>query len=505
MTPDKLQNQRNLDARFAGGLAWTAGTKWATQILTWTSLLAVAHLLSGSDYGVGEMAGVLTNTSNVLAEFGIGTAVLHMPELSRKTLVQLNTFSCLLCAGIFALASLAAPWVAAFFHSDHLAIFVVNNSLLLFTGLQAVPMGLLARDMDYRRLSLLEAATVTVQSVCTILTAWLGWGYWALFAGNAAGRLTGTILVCFWKPAGFAWPRWNEIRRPAELGRQTAIGRIAGALYSQADGIVVGRLLGEAALGNYRIAMTLASSPAEKVSSLLMRTATPLFANIKDDLAQVRRYYRTLVELLSLLVIPMMVGLAIVAPLAVPLVFGSNWAPAVDPVRWLALFMIVRTLSTLSEQVLISQQLTRFTMRISIFSAVVMPVAFVIGAQQQGMGGVAAAWIFASPLTLIPLTLILLPTIQLPFRQYAATLLPSVVGSTAMGLALLVLRGWLPSASQSPKIALALQIMLGAAVYAAVVMGFFGETVRRYIHFFQDMRAHSQRPAPSPKTNTEQS
>ena len=90
MTPDKLHDQRNLDARFAGGLAWTAGAKWATQILTWASLLAVARLLSPSDYGVGQMAGTLTVVSNVMAEFGIGTAVLHMPELSRKTLAQLH-------------------------------------------------------------------------------------------------------------------------------------------------------------------------------------------------------------------------------------------------------------------------------------------------------------------------------------------------------------------------------------------------------------------------------
>src|ERR1700683_5255689 len=101
MTPDEFQDRRALDVKFTGGLAWTAGAKWATQALTWASVLAVARLVSKEDYGIGDMAGMFVNITNVLAEFGIGTAVLHMPELDRKTLGQLHMFSMLLCSGFF--------------------------------------------------------------------------------------------------------------------------------------------------------------------------------------------------------------------------------------------------------------------------------------------------------------------------------------------------------------------------------------------------------------------
>jgi PST family polysaccharide transporter len=493
MLPNKLEDQRNLDHKFAGGLAWTAGAKWATQVLTWASLLAVTRLLSPSDYGVAEMAGIFALVTNVMGEFGIGTAVLHMPELSRKTLAQLHSFSCLLCAGIFALATLATPLVASFFHTEHLLIFIANNTLLLLTGFQAVPMGLLSRDMDYRRLSLLEATGVTVQSIVTVIAAFLGWGYWALFAGNLAGRLVGTILVCSWKHAGFAWPRWRDIHAPAQLGWQTAIGRTAWALYSLADGIVVGRMLGVAVLGNYRIAMNVASAPAEKVSTLLMRTATPLFANVKDDHGLVRRFYLIMVEILSLIVTPAMVGLAVVAPLAIPVVFGARWNAASAPVRWLALFMIVRTMGILTEQVLISQKMTRFTMRMSIVNLAMMPVAFVVGALWQGMTGVAAAWLYLSPLTIVPLLLVLFHTIHLPYRSYLAALIPAITGSAGMCLALLAIRQILP-ASWPAQITLAVQVAVGAAVYGAILILAFRERVLRYVRFLQDLRKGKTSP-----------
>src|SRR6266540_2075467 len=84
-------SHRKLDAALAGGLAWTAGAKWVTQLVTWISVLVAARLLSPSDFGVVEMAGIVGTLTIVLAEFGIGSAVLQMQELDQKILAQLNT------------------------------------------------------------------------------------------------------------------------------------------------------------------------------------------------------------------------------------------------------------------------------------------------------------------------------------------------------------------------------------------------------------------------------
>ena len=50
-------------------------------MFSWAALLILARLLSKSDYGTGEMAGFLFALTNTLAEFGVGTAALHMKEL----------------------------------------------------------------------------------------------------------------------------------------------------------------------------------------------------------------------------------------------------------------------------------------------------------------------------------------------------------------------------------------------------------------------------------------
>ena len=481
--------KRKLDSHFVGGVAWTAGAKWATQLLSWGYLFIVARLLSTSDFGISEMASYFFLLTNVLAEFGVGTAVLQMQELEKRTLVQLHTFSCMLGSIAFVSSSLAAPLIALFFHNEHLTNLIrFNNLAFLLIGFQAVPLGLLQRDMDYRRLSIAEATQMVILSSLTVLAAWTGFGYWSFVIGAFIGKLTGLVLVSYWKPMPFAMPRWREIRRPIELGRQAAIGRLAWAFYTQSDGIIIGRVLGDSSLGVYRMAMNLASAPAEKVSTLIMRATGPLFAKVQNDPALVRRYLLILTEVLTMIELPLMVGLGMVAPEAVRVILEPKWAGLVSPLRWLVVFMTMRTLGTLIEQVLISQRATRFTMRLSLLNLLMMPVAFFFMAHWKGSSGVAASWVVLAPVTVFPLVLKVIQTVHARSLDFLNALLPAVSSCAVMVAVLFGLRMWLVNQSLPALASLITQVVAGTIVYGAVLIGFFGGRVQRYVRFLRDMR-----------------
>ena len=489
MSGESGSDPRTLDRHFAGGVAWTASAKWATQLLSWGSVFIVARLLSTADFGISEMASYFAVLTSVLAEFGVGTAVLQMRELERKTLLQLNTFACLVGAVAYVLSFFAAPLVASFFHNQNLTNLIrVNNLGFLIIGFQSVPLGLLQRDMDYRRLSFAEAFQALLLAVITIAAAWSGLGYWSLVIGAVLSKAAGTVLMCSWKPLSFAAPHWEEIRAPIQFGRQAAIGRLAWVCYTQSDGIVTGRVLGDSVLGVYRMAMNLASAPAEKISTLIMRAAGPLFAKVQSDLTQVRRYFLILVEVLTMVELPLMLGLGMVAPQAIQAVLGAKWAGAAGPLRWLVLFMTMRTLGTLMEQVLISQRATAFMMRMSLFNLVVMPAAFVVGAHWKGPSGVAASWIILAPLTLFPTVWKALRTIHLSVRELALALAPASIGAGAMVGVVFGLRLWLESKSLSLFLSLALQIAVGALVYSGILLGLFRARILRYYRFLRSLR-----------------
>ena len=480
---------RKLDTLFAGGLAWAAGAKGFTQLFTWLSVLIAARLLTPADYGLVGMAGFFYVLTNVMAEFGVGTVVLQMQELSDDVLSQLHSFSCLMCAGIFVLAELVSPLIASFFHSDQLVkVLLVNNLTFLITGFQAVPLGLLQKEMDYRRISLVEVAMVMVQSLVVVASALGGLGYWSLVAGAIAGKSAAAITAYAWKPVSYRTPHWKDIRGPLRLGHQSAIGSFAWVFYTLSDGVIVGRILGDSMLGMYQMAMNFASLPAEKISTMLMRAARPLFAKLQSDIPMVRRYFLILLEALAMSVLPLMLGLALVAPEAVVVVLGSKWAPAATPMTWLALFVSIRTMSTLCDQVLVCLRQSSFTMKLALLNLLVMPVAFIISAKLGGISAVAASWLVLAPVTVLPITIRLMRTIHIGYREMFLAVWPAVAGSIAMTLSVMGARWWLAESLSGP-LRLVVLIAVGAIGYLAVLAGPFREKIKRYFRFVRGFTA----------------
>jgi PST family polysaccharide transporter len=358
---------------------------------------------------------------------------------------------------------------------------------LIITGLQSVPNGLLERDLDYRRLSVGESVTTVVQSAVTVGMAFAGFAYWSLVVGATAGRLAGAGLTYHWKPVPFAFPRWRQIHAPMRLGAHIAIGRIAFTAYTMADGVVVGRSLGGAALGAYQMAMSLANAPSEKIGTLIMRVTGPLFARVQKDRELVPRYFKIITESLSLAVFPLLLGLAVVAPDAVRVLLGPKWTAVVEPLRWLAVFTCARTLATLCGQVLTSLRYTRFNMLVSLLSFAVMPAAFVL-ASRWGTGAVAASWLILAPVTVLPLIVKLLGAIGMRYRDYCRVLLPSLAGCALMAAAALAVRLSLGATLAHAAVRLPLQVAAGGAAYLAFLGIFYRPILDRYFQFLLGLR-----------------
>jgi teichuronic acid exporter len=344
-------------------------------------------------------------------------------------------------------------------------------------------LALLQRAMDYKRLSVSEAVAALTQAVATVVAALAGLKYWSLVIGAILGKTTGAALNYYWQPVAFRAPRWDQIRSAIRMGGQIATSRLAWSAYTQSDGIVVGRILGESALGTYQMALTLASAPAEKISTLIMRAGGPLFARIQNDAVLVRRYFGIILEGLAFAVFPLMLGLAMVAPDAVNTILGPKWVAVAAPLTWLAIFVTLRTVSALCDQVLVSLRRTGFTMGMSLMNLALMPAAFLI-ASRWGINAVAASWLALSPVTVFPLILKVGRAADISIRNMITAVMPAVIASAAMLSTVALVRRW-PTGGLSRSV---VEICARGAIYALVLSVFFRERVRRYIRFLRSLR-----------------
>ena len=474
-----------LDRALVGGFAWTVGAKWLSQLVSWPAVLITAHFLSPADYGLNETAGFYFVVTNVVAEFGIGMAVLQMRELDMAVAAQLNTFATALGVLAFLISVAAAPLIAAFFRAPALHDLVMVASLsFILTSTEAIPLGLLQRDMDYRRLSFAESVQAVLTSCVSVACAYSGMRYWSLVIGNLAGRAGNIALVVYWRPVRFAWPRRSEVLAPLRFGMDIAVQRIVGTLNNLSDVMVIGRTLGQAPVGAYRLAANLATTPAEKIGGLIMRVTGPLFSRVQHDKELMLRYFLIFSETLAMTIFPLLFGLAIVAPETVVLLLGAKWAMAGAPLRWLALAVSIRTTLPLLNQILATLRLTRFGMWMTFLTFAVMPIAFYV-ASSRGIGAVAAAWLLMSPITVLPVALRVFREIGCGIMQYLNALLPAIVGSGAMLLAIIALRSRLVLHGWPGLIA---EVVVGGLAYCICLWVLYRHRVMRFVRFFAGLR-----------------
>jgi PST family polysaccharide transporter len=467
-TGDLLPAPTAKHTSLAANLAWRALANWSSQLVSWAALLVVVRLLSPEDFGLVGMSVVLYWYLRYLGDFGIMATVIRHQDLSQETLAQLNTMGAVFGTGSFLLACLFAWPAALFFKTPRMALVAVVICIALIpVGLRSVPEGLLNKEMRFKSLSLFDALAGMVSAAVTVLLAGLGFHYWALVLGNLLSEITRCAIILSVRHHRFAWPRIATIREPLTFGRNVLLGGFAWSTYNTVDNVTAGRVLGQAALGLYGMAWTLANIPLEKIVSLVSTLIPAYLARVQTDLAALRNYVRVLTEAIALAMFPATIGLALVARDAVPLVMGPKWNGMVAPLEVLCVYAAFRSVVSLLPKVLIAVGNARFVMRVEVSGLVLMPIAFYIGSH-WGITGIAFGWVFAYPIIALAHYWKVLATIEMGVGDYISALRPAFDGSVAMAVAVGVLQWTLPS-SHFQWLRLMVEIGGGAAVYIATV------------------------------------
>src|SRR3989441_6264781 len=217
---------RALDRSLLRGVAWTAAAKWASQALGWASWLIVARLLTAEDYGLVGMAAIYLGLITLVAEFGLGTAVLAVRELSVAQINQLNGLAVLLgLASLVASCAVAIP-LGRFFHAPQLPLVVAAMSTtFVITSFKTVPLALLQRELRFKALALIDVGQALVLAISMIGLAVAGFRYWTLVCGGVLGALILAGGVLRLRRPPFEWPRLESLKHAATLRSNVLMSR----------------------------------------------------------------------------------------------------------------------------------------------------------------------------------------------------------------------------------------------------------------------------------------
>lgn len=382
---------RNLTARATHAAWWSAieiGARYGVQLAV---TMALARLLSPSDFGLMAMVLVSTTFAALLVEGGLGSALVQKQAANADDETGVFLVNLGMGLSLALLLWLLAPPIARFFQQPGLAPLLQLLAWLLPLGaLATVPNALLSKRLDFRRRAGAELFASVGSALLALWLAWRGTGVWSLAwqaIAGAALRAAALWILSGWRPRG----RFDGASFPGlvRFGGPLLLANVLSVASLRLQSLLIGRLFDARTLGYYAMAQDTQQAPAQFMSGLLNRVGLPMFSTVATQPDKLAGALRLALRLSMFLFAPCMAGIAVAAQPIVRVLYGPQWDDVAPLLSVLALAAMFWPLHVLNLAALGALGRADLVLRLEIVKGLVTIPLVLLAAPR---GAMAVAW-----------------------------------------------------------------------------------------------------------------
>ena len=428
--PDRKELSRSV----ASGVRWTTFALFGVQGARIIFSLVLAAALGPTSFGIVGQATIYVALTGIFLDAGFGVTIIQRENLTDEDIGSVSWMNATLAVSVSALTVLMAPAIANFFNTPELTnVLRVLSITVLLKGLTVVPRALMSRYMRFRDLSVIEVVATVIGGIVGIVAAFKGASYWALVIQTVTTDFLYVVGVRIAQRGG-SWKFSRKSMR--EVGGYSA--SVMGSQFlwytkDNADNLLIAKFLSPAALANYSLGFRVMLVPIQTFSQVVVRVMLPTFARLQkfpDDMA---RYFLRSSRAISLMTFPMMIGIILTSPKAIPWLIGEKWSSAVVPMQFLAITAAHQSVLSLGGPVLFATGKASWQLRFSLLTTVLSIGAFAVGLQ-WGINGVAGTFMLVG-LLLAPLMVMLIGRVMpVTVLGWLTSISPAIAGCALMSI-----------------------------------------------------------------------
>lgn len=483
---------------FAGqvrsALIWRSGSQIIGQMINWASTFIVINLLNPADYGLFALTAVILAFLSFLNGYGFASALVQSESVEPRRIRQAFGLLLLLNGVLAALQFFGAPLVAAYYDQPIVAdLLRVQALIYLATPFIALPEVMLSRALDFRRIAAVNLIASLSGAITALVGAYSGMGVWTLVAAPIAMFWTRAIGLTIVSRL-LVWPSF-DFRGSGNLfayGFAVLASQFFWLVQTQSDVAIAGRQLPLEELGLYTTALFLTQIIATKFVPPLNDVAFPAFARIQDNPAALRWNFLKAIRMVTLVTMPLYLGLSVTAEALIASIFAPKWAGMVPLVSLLALAMPFVTLQILFAPLSFGTGNARIPTYTSLGGAIMFGTAFLVGVQ-WGAKGLVYGWLVAAPLLLVLTILLSRRASHVGLVDVGLAVLPALGCAGAMAILVALIDAFTPVRSLPALVRLAALVSAGGISYAVLLWTFERTTVDELIRLVR--RKPADQPA----------
>ena len=327
-------------ATIISSLIWKFLERIGIQGTQFVVSIILARLLAPESFGLVAIVTIIIAIANVFIQSGLGTALIQKKNADDVDFSSVFYTSLFLAAVIYGIIFLTTPFIANFYNNEALIPIIRVLTLILFIGVfNSIQYAYVARNMMFKKLFYRSIGAIIPSSIIGISLAFTGFGVWALVAQQLSNSAISVIIMWFtipWRPKRlFSLQRLKSL---FSFGWKLLLSSILDTVYSQIQGIVIGKMFSPANLAFYDRGSHFPYLIVNNINNSIQSVMLPSLSAHQDDRPQVKKMMRRAIVTSSFLIIPMMAGLAAIAEPLLLIILGDQWLPCVPFVRIFCFF-----------------------------------------------------------------------------------------------------------------------------------------------------------------------
>lgn len=317
----------------AENLFWKFFERISAQTVSLVVSLVLARLLSPSDYGVVAIVMIFITFANIFVSDGFGSALIQKKGATVLDYCSVLYFNVLFSVVLYIVLFFTAPLIADFYGEGYEILVPVLRVLALrlpLTSVNSIQQAYISKNMMFRKFFLSTLCGTVVSGIVGILMAYKGFGVWALVYQYLVSTSVSTVVlaVVLRKKPRLIFS-FQSIRELFPFGvRILSVGFLSIG-YQEVRALIIGKLYSSEDLAYFDKGKQFPTLLMTNINASISSVLFPKMASEQEDVHKLKEITRKSIRLSSYLIMPVLLGFAVVAEPFVTVVLTEKWLPCV--------------------------------------------------------------------------------------------------------------------------------------------------------------------------------
>lgn len=427
------------------GIVWTFLEQISRVGIQTTTTLILAWFLLPEDFGLIAMLTVFFAIAHTLMDSGFSQALIRKKEINQTDYSTAFYINLVLGFLIYSVLFFSAHFISDFYNEPRLVLLVrVMGLVVIINSFQLVQVADLTRKLNFKVQFRVTLPSAIFSGIVAISMAAMGFGIWSLVVQMLVSSFASTTfywIVNKWRPSkDFSIESFNEM---FGFGSKLLASGLLDTVFQNIYIVTIGKLFSATLVGYYFFAQRIQQLVVEQLSGTVQKVTYPALSTIQDDNTALKEFYRKIIQIVTYLVFPSMIALAVLAKPLFSLMLKEDWLPAVPYLQLLCLAGLLYPLHAINLNVLKVKGRSDIFLHLEIAKKVMIVIIILISVK-FGIFGILIGEIIGSVLAYIPNSYFSIKLINYSVLEQLHDFIPTSLLAFTMGVIMYTVGLFLP-------------------------------------------------------------